>query len=205
MIGIVDYGLGNVQAFISLYKSLGISATRAKTPEDLKVCEKIILPGVGAFDHAVELLNESGLRDTLDHCVAVQRMPVLGVCVGMQILAERSEEGVCTGLGWIPGTIRALQNHPQAAQLPVPHMGWNDVSPQGSHSLFENMSADMRFYFLHSYYFDNTEPTHCIARSTYGFELCSAVAKDNVMGVQFHPEKGHHWGMQLLKNFATGA
>ncbi|MEI6268886.1 MAG: imidazole glycerol phosphate synthase subunit HisH [Methylococcaceae bacterium] len=202
MIHVVDYGLGNVQAFLTLFKRLGFEATRAKTAADLTGTSKIILPGVGAFDHALELLNQSGMRPTLEALVLQDKVPVLGICVGMQILASASDEGQLPGLGWVPGKVRAFRDNEQSARLPLPHMGWNDVQPKPGHPLFAGLEADARFYFLHSYYFECEVPSHVAAVTAYGFDFSCAVSADNVYGVQFHPEKSHHFGTQLLKNFA---
>ena len=202
MIHIVDYGLGNIQAFVTMYKRLGIEAVRAKSTEDLRGARKLILPGVGAFDHAMELLDESGMRQTLERLVQEDKLPTLGICVGMQILAGSSEEGVGTGLGWVGGRVRCFAGNPESAALPMPHMGWNDVIPVAGSPLFRGLENDARFYFLHSYYFECSDPTNVLARADYGFQFDCAVQNGNVFGVQFHPEKSHHWGATLLKNFA---
>lgn len=202
MIRIVDYGLGNVQAFANMYKRLGFEAARAKTAADLEDASRIILPGVGAFDHAMELLQQSGMRPALEYLVMDKHVPVLGICVGMQILAASSEEGKAAGLGWVPGRVRSFASMPEAAQLPMPHMGWNDVAAAPGAPLFAGLEADARFYFLHSYFFDCDKQQHVLARASYGFNFGCAVAAGNVFGVQFHPEKSHHFGATLLKNFA---
>jgi glutamine amidotransferase len=202
MIHIVDYGLGNIQAFVNMYKRLGIESVRARTAEDLVGARRLILPGVGAFDHAIELLNTSGMRQSLETLVLDEKIPVLGVCVGMQILAESSEEGAAPGLGWIKGRVRSFAGNQASAALPMPHMGWNDVHPLGTAALFHGLENDARFYFLHSYYFDCQEQSDAAAHAHYGFQFACAVQNGNVFGVQFHPEKSHHWGAALLKNFA---
>lgn len=202
MIHIVDYGLGNVQAFLTMYKRLGLEATRATTAADLIGAHKIILPGVGAFDHAMELLDQSGMRPALETLVVRDKVPVLGICVGMQILANSSEEGNLLGLGWVPGRVRSFRSDEQSASLPMPHMGWNDVQPKPSSPLFAGLESDARFYFLHSYFFYCDEPLHVAAVAAYGLDFSCAVSAGNVYGVQFHPEKSHHFGAQLLKNFA---
>jgi len=202
MIHIVDYGLGNIQAFVTMYKRLGLPVSRAQTAQQLQGATRIILPGVGSFDYAMELLNSSGMRDQLELLVQERNVPVLGICVGMQILAESSEEGVGAGLGWVKGTVRSFSNATESADLPLPHMGWNDVQSSAGCPLFRGIENDARFYFLHSYYFDAEQKVDVAARATYGFEFDSVVQRKNVFGVQFHPEKSHHWGVALLRNFA---
>lgn len=202
MIHIVDYGLGNIQAFLTMYKSLDIPCVRARTPQDLKGAERLILPGVGAFDHAMALLDASGMRPQLDSMVQECKTPVLGVCVGMQMLAEGSDEGDLPGLAWVRGRVRSFESLPAAQDLPRPHMGWNDVSPRRGSPLFKDLEQDARFYFLHSYYFECRDPQTATAKAEYGEPYACAVNSGQVWGVQFHPEKSHHWGAQLLKNFA---
>lgn len=202
MIRIVDYGLGNVQAFLSLYKKLGFEVMRARTAVDLADATKIILPGVGAFDHAIEMLNQSGMRLALETSVFENVVPVLGICVGMQILASSSDEGRLPGLGWIPGKVRAFKSNDKSAHLPQPHMGWNNVYPKLGSPLFEGLESDARFYFLHSYYFDCDNLENNVGNASYGLDFTCAVSAKNIYGVQFHPEKSHHFGLKLLKNFA---
>ena len=202
MIAIIDYGLGNIQAFVNVYNRLGIPVTVAKTADALETASKLILPGVGAFDHAMELLDISGMRHTLNQLVLGKKIPILGICVGMQILADTSDEGILGGLGWIPGRVRSFASVPEAAELPLPHMGWNDVYLSGGHKLFEGLEEEARFYFLNSYFFESLHQDAVIATATYGTDFCCAVHSDNVYGVQFHPEKSHHYGTGLLKNFA---
>lgn len=201
MIKIVDYGLGNVQAFVNMYKRLNIEVATARRAEELEGATRLILPGVGAFDHAMELLEASGMRGPLDRLVLEQRLPVLGICVGMQILAGASDEGRSPGLGWIAGRVRGFKAL-QQPDLLLPHMGWNDVLPASGAALFDGLREEARFYFLHSFYFDCDRAEDVAARSRYGLDFACAVAAGNIHGVQFHPEKSHHFGAQLLKNFA---
>lgn len=203
MITIVDYGLGNIAAFLNMYKRMNIPARAVRSAAELAEAERIILPGVGAFDHAMELLEKSGMRATLDRLVLSEKKPVMGVCVGMQILTEASDEGESEGLGWIPGRTRALADQRSSARLPLPHMGWNDVEPGSGCPLFKGLEGDTRFYFLHSYYVEPASRDDAIAITGYGPRFASAVRRQNVWGVQFHPEKSHRWGATLLKNFAT--
>ena len=205
MIAIVKYGLGNIQAFVNIYKRLGIPAVVAGTPDELAQGDKIILPGVGAFDWAMALLNESGLRSSLDNLVVKEKRPVLGVCVGMQIMAHSSEEGHSKGLGWIDADVRKFQQRDFVNRAPLPHMGWNDVITRDSGSIFCGMNGYARFYFLHSYYFVPRveNGTGVVGETDYnGCKFASAVRSGNIFGVQFHPEKSHQWGIQLLKNFS---
>lgn len=201
MITIVDYGLGNVGAFANTYKRMDLPVRTARTAEELASAERIILPGVGAFDHAMNLLDASGMRATLEDLVIDKKRPVVGVCVGMQMLAEGSDEGSRAGLGWIPGRARHFSHAPSNADLPMPHMGWNDVTPVAGERLFKGLESDARFYFLHSYYFEAADPADVAAHTSYGLRFACAVRRDHVHGVQFHPEKSHHFGSALLKNF----
>jgi glutamine amidotransferase len=202
MITIVDYGLGNILAFANIYKQLNIKIRIAKQAEDLKPASKLILPGVGAFDHAMQLLDQSGMRQMLDKLVLEEHIPILGICVGMQILARSSDEGRLSGLNWIDGRVSALKSLGISNQLPLPHMGWNDVRSVVKNKLFEQLEANARFYFLHSYYFECDRKQNVIAVANYGKEFSCAVNAGNIYGVQFHPEKSHSFGIQLLKNFA---
>ncbi|MBR7784204.1 imidazole glycerol phosphate synthase subunit HisH [Undibacterium luofuense] len=201
MIKIIDYGLGNILAFQNIYKRLNIPVALAKTIDDLKGATRLILPGVGAFDHAMEELGRSGMRARLDELVLGEKMPVLGICVGMQMMAEGSEEGNLPGLGWIPGYVKGFKGLNQPNLL-LPHMGWNDVQPVTGHPLFNDLATNGLFYFLHSFYFECADPVHVAAISSYGKEFSCAISAGHIHGVQFHPEKSHHFGAQLLKNFA---
>lgn len=202
MIRIVDYGVGNIQAFLTMFKRLGVPAERARSAPELGDATRLILPGVGSFDHAMELLNRSGMRETLEAMVLGRQVPVLGVCVGMQMLAAGSDEGALPGLNWVPGRVRALVSQPAAAKLPMPHMGWNDLQVRPGARLFAGIEQPQRFYFLHSYYFDCEDKANVAATATYGLEFDCVVSRGHIHGVQCHPEKSHHFGAQLLKNFA---
>jgi glutamine amidotransferase len=202
MITIIDYGLGNVLAFANIYKRLNVPVAVAKNVSDLGRATKLILPGVGAFDHAMSLLQGSGMREALDELVLVRAIPVLGVCVGMQILAAKSEEGQLPGLGWIEGDVRKFDVASAEQTVRLPHMGWNDVNPASPSALFAGLESDARFYFLHSYYFRCARDENILARAEYGSVFCCAVQSNGIFGVQFHPEKSHRYGTRLLKNFA---
>jgi imidazole glycerol-phosphate synthase subunit HisH len=202
VITIIDYGLGNIRAFVNVYERLNIKIKIANSAQEIKGATKIIVPGVGAFDYAMTLLNESGMREELDKQVTVNKIPVLGVCVGMQMLAKSSEEGVLPGLGWIDAVVKRFDETGFSQKTHLPHMGWNDVCPQSTECLFEGMIKP-RFYFLHSYYFAPLNQEEVLATTEYNGSFASSVRSGNIFGTQFHPEKSHQWGIQLLKNFAN--
>lgn len=202
MIHIVDYGVGNIQAFLTVFKRLGIEAIRARNSSELEGAKRLILPGVGAFDYAMKQLNQSGMRDRLEEMVLDEKIPVLGVCVGMQMLAAGSDEGQLPGLNWIQGRVRGFSSHPQSQNLPMPHMGWNDLHFKPGSKLFTGFDHMPRFYFLHSYYFDCGSPEYVTATAEYGHQFACVVSKGDIHGIQCHPEKSHHFGAWLLKNFA---
>lgn len=202
MIHIVDYGVGNIQAFLNLFKRLGIDAKRACAPDELTGATRLVLPGVGHFDHAMQRLNDSGMRVRLEELVLGSQVPVVGVCVGMQMLAHGSDEGVLPGLNWIPGRVRSFASHPKSADLPMPHMGWNELQASEGAKLFARGFDEVpQFYFLHSYYFDAQDKEDVAATAHYGMDFDAVVARGHIHGIQCHPEKSHHWGEQLLKNF----
>jgi glutamine amidotransferase len=203
MITIVNYGLGNVLAFQNIYKRLGIPVKEARTAGDLIGSTRLILPGVGSFDWAVTRLNKSGMRPLLEKLVLEGGAPVLGVCVGMQLLAEESEEGKLKGLGWIEGCVRRFPRHFSDGALWLPQMGWNNVVPRGHSTLFANLEECARFYFLHSYYFIPRNSENILGDTEYGFRYASAVGSGKILGVQFHPEKSHRYGVELLRRFAS--
>lgn len=202
MITIVDYGLGNVQAFATIYKRLDLPVTFAKVASDLVGATHIVLPGVGAFDWAMERLNASGMRAALDRLVLDERKHVLGICVGMQMMAKHSDEGTTPGLGWFNAEVRRFDETRIQGRTHLPHMGWNDVKQLDTRGLFQGIASDACFYFLHSYYFEPNDTSDILALTDYGVRFASAVKRHNIYGVQFHPEKSHSWGIQLLKNFA---
>ncbi len=202
MIAIVDYGLGNVRAFANIYDRLGIAATLARSADDLGAASRIILPGVGAFDWAMSRLEQSGMRAALDDVVLRGGKPVLGICVGMQMMARRSDEGQAAGLGWFDAGVRRFDPARFDGPACLPHMGWNDVGLLRAHRLFSDLDNDARFYFLHSYFFAPEREADVLATTVYGDRFACAVQRDNIFGVQFHPEKSHQWGVRLLKNFA---
>ncbi len=201
MIAIVNYGLGNIQAFVNIYKRLNIPFLVAQSETELAQADKIILPGVGSFDWAMRRLDESGLRPYLNELILNKRRPILGICVGMQMMARRSDEGSLLGLGWINADVKSFSESSVNYKVQLPHMGWNDVSPVETYSLFNGMETP-KFYFLHSYCIIPDSQDTVLASTEYSGSFASAVKEGHIFGVQFHPEKSHHWGVQLLKNFA---
>ena len=201
MIGIIDYGSGNIQAIRNIYKRLKIETFTLKGPMDVPLATKLILPGVGAFDEAMGRLDQSGLRNALNEAVLERKVPVMGICVGMQIMADCSEEGISRGLGWISGSVKRFDEDQMTTVPKLPHMGWNGVSG-AEHSIFDGVDKDIGFYFLHSYFFKAEEKSDVIATSSYRGNFDSAVHKENIFGFQFHPEKSHSNGIRLFKNFS---
>jgi glutamine amidotransferase len=202
VIAIVDYGSGNIKAIANIYSRLNVPAFVATTPTDLERATRIILPGVGAFDQAMQHLNQSGLRDALNRRVLGDAIPFLGICVGMQLLARRSDEGRLSGLGWINADCRRFDDSRFTQRTHVPHMGWNDVYAVRDHALFNGHDGEAGFYFLHSYHVECDDGADVLGETEYGGRFHCAVHSRNIHGVQFHPEKSHHNGVRLLKNFA---
>jgi glutamine amidotransferase len=201
MIGIVNYGSGNIQAVANIYKRTGVPYKIIHRVEDFKYVEKLILPGVGAFDATMDVLNKSGLREVLDNSVLIEKKPVLGICVGMQIMSEGSEEGVQSGLGWIKGRVKKFEISKLKDKPYIPHMGWNTIKQVGDSRLFEDLDQDLGFYFVHSYFFETVDSKSVLAKTFYGEDFSSAVHSGHIVGVQFHPEKSHSNGIRLLTNF----
>ena len=203
MIALIDYGSGNVHAIANIYRRLNIPYNITCRPEELRLANKLIMPGVGDFDETMTLLAKMNIKSTLDELVLEKKIPILGVCVGMQILGENSEEGNLGGFGWIKGTIKKLDETKLPQKPYLPHMGWNSISPVRTSSLFDNINHENGFYFLHSYYFKCKNDEDILATSFYGENFASAVNHENVYGFQFHPEKSHQNGVELFRNFAN--
>lgn len=202
MIAIVDYGSGNISAIANIYKQLKIPYVVSGDPVVLAEAERYILPGVGAFDTVMGDLERLGLVATLNEQVLGKGKAALGICVGMQILANGSDEGERSGLGWIPGRIRQIDAASITVQPKLPHMGWNSIHLQGAVPMLRDVDLDRGFYFLHNYYFDPASSADVMATVTYGRDLACAVRRGNVYGLQFHPEKSHGNGMAIFRNFA---
>lgn len=202
MIGIVDYGSGNVGAIANIYQRLRIAHCVSADFSELRAADRYVLPGVGSFDPTMRRLVDSGLAEVLTEQVVVLKKKVLGICVGMQVLAESSEEGVLPGLGWIPGRVRRLDLTLLPGKPKLPHMGWNSVCVKSNSELLNGVDSSLGFYFLHSYYFDAGDQSDVSATTSYGTDIPCAVARSNVFGMQFHPEKSHANGIVVLSNFS---
>jgi glutamine amidotransferase len=202
MITIINYGSGNIKAIGNIYERLRIPFRVANNPEEIKDSEKILLPGVGAFDETISMLDDSGFRTILDYEVLINKVPVLGICVGMQVLAKKSEEGRLSGLGWIDGEVKKIDKSTLLHKPKLPHLGWNSIDIKKDSLLFKDINMEDGFYFLHSYFFQCNSEENILATTCYGTEFASVVNKDHIYGVQFHPEKSHQNGIQLLRNFA---
>ena len=203
MIVIVDSGLGNVGSIYNMLRKIGVPASISHEPDAIAAGEKLILPGVGAYDEGVTKLQTLGLWTVLHDAVQKQKKPVLGICLGMELMVNGSDEGELSGLGWIDGVCRTFDREVTTRErLKVPHMGWNAVAYEPRSALFAGWEGKARFYFVHSYHVVPACDDDIAGRTTYGHEFVSAVQRDNVYGVQFHPEKSHRLGMNLLERFA---
>jgi len=203
MITILDYGSGNINALKNIYERLNIPFEFANTKEQILKADHIILPGVGAFDETISTLHENGFIDVLNKKVWDEKIPILGICVGMQMLSDSSEEGLLKGLSWIPGKVKKFDKNLIPDKPKIPHLGWNSIVTIRESPLFKGIDPEMGFYFVHSYYYECADEASVIAKTDYGKAFHSAVNHENIYGVQFHPEKSHDNGIQLLKNFAN--
>jgi glutamine amidotransferase len=200
MIVIVDYGMGNLGSIQNMIKKVGAQALISSKTEDIEKAAKLILPGVGAFDEGMRQLTERGLISALTRKALEQKTPVLGICLGMQLLTRRSEEGKLPGLGWIDADTKRFKFE-NANGLKIPHMGWNTVTAKKEEPLFAGYTEETRFYFVHSYHTVCDRAENAAATTHYGYDFACAVRKGNIAGVQFHPEKSHKFGMRLFRNF----
>ncbi len=204
MIVIIDYGLGNLGSIKNMLRKIGYSSEISSNPELIAQASKIILPGVGAFDTGMSKLNSLGLVSLLNKKVIEEKTPVLGICLGAQLMCKNSEEGALKGLSWFDAEVLAFNGRFESTkELPVPNMGWIDVEVQKANKLVENLPLNPRFYFVHSYFISTQIKADILLTSQYGITYTSALQKDNIFGVQFHPEKSHKYGFQMLKNFAS--
>jgi glutamine amidotransferase len=198
---IVDYGVGNLASIKNMLKKIGINSLISGISSDIESASKLILPGVGAFDTCVDKLNQSGLRETLSKRVLVDKVPILGICVGMQLLLSGSEEGSGNGLGWVGGTNVRFNSSSMSTGTRIPHMGWTEVTFVKNSPLLDGMYPYPRFYFVHSYHAALSDDADRLLTSDYGYPFAAALEHKNIIGVQFHPEKSHKFGMKLLENY----
>jgi glutamine amidotransferase len=202
VIGVLNYGVGNVGSFLNMFKKIGIDSQPVTTPSEVSSVSRLILPGVGSYDFAMRSLADKDLVEPLKRFAASGR-PLLGICLGMQLLVDSSEEGALPGLGLIQGSCRRIERSPSAPALRTPHMGWNPIRAERKNSILADVPSENRFYFVHSYFVQPTRPSDVLATTEYGTAFASMIAKENIVGAQFHPEKSHHFGMKLLHGWAT--
>lgn len=201
MIVIIDYGLGNLGSIANMLKLIGTPAEVTDKPQKIELADHLILAGVGAFDAGMQHLNEMNLIPLLEHKVLEQKTPFMGICLGMQLLSRQSEEGQLPGLGWFDAKTLRFNPENLAADLRIPHMGWNEIHMQKDHPLLADLGDEPRFYFVHSYYVNCLEKDAVLATTDYGLPFHSVLGKDNILGTQFHPEKSHRYGRKILENF----
>lgn len=205
MISIVDYGVGNLGSVQNMLKHIGVENEIISTPSEIELASKIILPGVGSWDNGIKKLRESGVLDALNQRVLIDKVPVLGICLGMQLLLESSEEGTLPGLNWISGKVKKFDftsDQCKEIKLRIPHMGWNVIEPNKSSSFTSDFVGETRFYFVHSYHAVVNHQEDILMTCNYGYPFTCAIQNDNIWGVQFHPEKSHKFGMALMKAFS---
>jgi glutamine amidotransferase len=202
MITIVDYGVGNIKSIRNMLKKIGVESCISEHPEVIAKASKLILPGVGHFDFGIKSLITSQLIEVLYQSVMVHKTPILGICLGAQLLGKSSEESGEKGLGWLDMEVVRFDSSKMEASLKVPHMGWNEIKQEKKSLLLEGYEEVPRYYFVHSYHMKPVNPSDILMTTNYGYEFTSAVEKDNIFGVQFHPEKSHKFGMKLLTNFS---
>ena len=203
MIVIVDYGLGNLGSIQNMLKRLGISSIISSEAEVVNNSSKLILPGVGSFDSGIQNLHKLGLWDVLNKKALVDKVPILGICLGVQLMCKSSEEGSLQGLGWFNAEVLSFKNKfGEGKKLPVPNMGWREVTKQTHSHLLNDLPENARFYFVHSFYISALEREEVILTAKYGFEFAAALTRGNIYGVQFHPEKSHKFGFGLIRTFA---
>jgi len=202
MIVVVDYGVGNLGSIVNMFKKVGVKAVASSDAEVLRAAEKLILPGVGAFDAAMRKFRDTGLIPVVERLALEKKIPVLGLCVGLQLMTKGSEEGQMAGLGWFDAETVRFKFGAENAHLKIPHMGWNSAQVRRPHPLVADWDEEARFYFVHSYHVVAKDMDAVLAETEYGVTIHSILGRENIMGVQFHPEKSHRYGMRLLKNFA---
>jgi imidazole glycerol-phosphate synthase subunit HisH len=202
MITVIDYGMGNSGSIMNILSRIGAEATLTSDPAEIARADKLVLPGVGAFDNGMQKLHDLGLVPILNEKVVSQHTPILGICLGMQLFANGSEEGAAPGLGWIDARVIRFRLDDQVKRR-IPHMGWNTITVRKANPIFEGLADDARFYFVHSYHVQCAEASDILATAQYGIEFTACVSKAAVIGVQFHPEKSLRWGMNVFRRFVA--
>ena len=207
MITVIDYGMGNAGSIINILKQINVPVNITNKPSEIMLAKKLILPGVGAFDAGMSRLLEYGLVDALNQKVRIDHTPILGICLGMQLFAQHSEEGSLPGLGWLNAHVKRFRfenlDQQLTGRLRIPHMGWNEIQVVNQHPLLNGLESEARFYFVHAYYVHCQQADIVLATTEYGFPFHSIIGQQNILGTQFHPEKSHRYGKQLLTNFAS--
>jgi glutamine amidotransferase len=202
-VAVIDYGMGNIGSICKMLRLVGAEPVVSSDPRQLREVDRLVLPGIGHFDRAMTNLAATGLVDELKEVVQRREIPILGICLGMQLMCAASEEGTQAGLGFLDARVRRFE-FPGERRLKVPHMGWRDLQIVRPSALFDGLDDASRFYFVHSYFVDCANDDDVLARATYGDAFVAAFARDNVQGVQFHPEKSHRFGIRLFQNFVSG-
>lgn len=200
MITLLDYGLGNTASIANMIKKVGGEVQYCSSPSELKYAEKILLPGVGSFDHGMKLLQDGDWIDELNDAVLIRRIPVMGICLGMQLMCRISEEGTLPGLGWVDAEVKRF-SFQTGGKLKIPHMGWSPIEVVKSSPLLTKEKNEIRFYFVHSYHVECKAPRDIVAVANHGYDFTAAFEVENIFGAQFHPEKSHKFGMKLIKRF----
>lgn len=203
MIHIIDYGTGNISSIQNMLKKIGVDSIITSVPSELEKAKKIILPGVGSFDTGMKLLNDRGWIEPLNEKVLNEKITVLGVCLGLQLMCKKSEEGKLNGLGWIDADVVRFNMERSEEPIRIPHMGWNSVEQLKDNLLLTSVEEEPRFYFVHAFHLENVPEDTKWLQTHYGYNFVSGIQKENIYGVQFHPEKSHRYGMELYKNFAA--
>ena len=201
MLVIVDYKMGNIGSITNILRRLGVESIVSSRREDIEAATALILPGVGAFDHGIRQLRDLGIAPVLQRKVVDEHTPILGICLGMQLMAGRSDEGKMPGLGWVDAEVKRFDPQQFDSPLKIPHMGWNYIEPNQPHLLFDGVDEPQRFYFVHSFHVCCRDASTVLAEAEYGYRFTAAVCRDNILGVQFHPEKSHRYGLSLLANY----
>jgi glutamine amidotransferase len=200
-IGIINYGVGNSNSIVNMFHRSGNVAKIINSPNEILDFDKLVLPGVGSFDYGMSGLINGGWIKPLNDFSLVHQKPILGICLGMQLMCNNSQEGVLNGLGWVDAEVKKF-NFNLSTGIKIPHMGWNTLSIKKENRLFHDTNSQRKFYFVHSYYVDCNIDINILATSQYNIEFTSVFKKNNIYGVQFHPEKSHKYGLELFQNFA---